>query len=129
MLIAENNLKLLSSNAVRFWPEAIIFLHNLALGDDAAAFAEDGGGDEDLFANHGVVLIVGIVGITKLSIGSELELQKFMAEFSPVTHIIPHVELPQILLPRHGFLFPLPLSRDLESGNWEVLCFRFGDFG
>lgn len=65
----------------------------LAIGDDAAAFFENGGGEEDLLANHGVVLVVGVVGIAELAVGSEFELEELVAEFSLVTHVVPQVKL------------------------------------
>nr|GMD57709.1 dihydrolipoyllysine-residue acetyltransferase component 5 of pyruvate dehydrogenase complex, chloroplastic [Ipomoea batatas] len=75
----------MSPNGVREEREA----KYLAIGDDAAAFFENGGGEEDLLANHGVVLVVGVVGIAELAVGSEFELEELVAEFSLVTHVVP----------------------------------------
>lgn len=89
MLIPHYNLKFLPSHTVRFWPVTIIFLHNLALGDDAAALAEDGGGEPDLLADHDVVLVVGVVGVPQLPVGPELELQELVPELPLVAHVVP----------------------------------------
>nr|GMD53038.1 dihydrolipoyllysine-residue acetyltransferase component 5 of pyruvate dehydrogenase complex, chloroplastic [Ipomoea batatas] len=75
----------MSPNGVREEREA----KYLAIGDDAAAFFENGGGEVDLLANHGVVLVVGVVGIAELAVGSEFELEELVAEFSLVTHVVP----------------------------------------
>ena len=49
-------------------------MKDLAIGDDAPALAENGGGEEDLLTDHGVVLVIGIVGVAELAIWPELEL-------------------------------------------------------
>lgn len=66
---------------------------NLAFRDDSSAFFENSRGEKDFFSDHGIVLVVGVVGVTELSIGTELELEKLVAEFSLVTDIVSEVEL------------------------------------
>jgi hypothetical protein len=46
----------------------------IRLLDDPPGLAEDGGGDEDLLADHGVVLVVGVVSVAELAVGAEFEL-------------------------------------------------------
>ena len=61
---------------------------HIGLLDDPPGLAEDGGGDEDLLADHGVVLVVGVVGVAELAVGAEL-----VPELALVPHIVPKVEL------------------------------------
>ena len=76
---------------------------NLALGDDAAAFLENGRDEEDLFADHGVVFVVGVVSISELPIRPELELQKLVPEFPFMPNVVTEVKLSAVLLGRHCF--------------------------
>jgi hypothetical protein len=46
---------------------------------------EDGGGDEDLLADHGVILVVGVVGIAKHAVGAELEFQELVPKLPLVS--------------------------------------------
>jgi len=66
----------------------------IGLLDDPPGLAEDGGGDEDLLADHGVVLVVGVVGVAELAVGAELELEELVPELALVPHVVPQVELP-----------------------------------
>lgn len=75
---------------------------NLALGNDAATFAEDGGCEKDLFPDHGVVLVVGVVGVPELAIRPELELKKLVAKLSLVTDVVAKIKL-SIFLSCHFF--------------------------
>lgn len=74
---------------------------DLAVGDDAAALPEDGGVEEDLLADHGVVLVVGVVGIAELAVGPELELQELVPELPLVANVVPEVELSAVFPCRH----------------------------
>jgi hypothetical protein len=93
VLVAHNNLELLPPHAVGLWPVVVVLLHNLGLLDDPPGLAEDGGGDEDLLADHGVVLVVGVVGVAELAVGAELELEELVPELPLVPHVVPQVEL------------------------------------
>ena len=66
---------------------------HIGLLDDPPGLAEDGGGDEDLLADHGVVLVVGVVGVAELAVGAELELEELVPELALVPHVVPEVEL------------------------------------
>ena len=66
---------------------------HIGLLDDPPGLAEDGGGDEDLLADHGVVLVVGVVGVAELAVGAELELEELVPELALVPHVVPQVEL------------------------------------
>lgn len=83
---------------------------DLAISDDATAFAKDGGGDVDLLADDGVVLVVGVIGVTEFAVRSELELQEFMPELPLVPYVVPQVELALRL-----FSCPGHLSLSLRS--------------
>ena len=117
MLIPHHYLKLLPPNTVWFWPIVIIFLHYLAVGDDAAAFLKNGRSEEDLFADHGVVFVVGVVSVSELPIWPELELQKLVPEFPFVAHVVAEVKLSAVLLGRHCLSFP---SVILSRRNYEL---------
>jgi hypothetical protein len=94
---------------------------HIGLLDDPPSLAEDGGGDEDLLADHGVVLVVRVVGVVELAVGAEL-----MPELALVPHVVPKVELSithsaAVLAAahRHRFLFFLsssPLSVRVDWG-------------
>lgn len=75
---------------------------DLAVSDDAAAFLERGLGEEDLLADHGVVLVVGVVCVAELAIGAKLKLQKLVAELALVTDVVADVELAHLLRRRDG---------------------------
>jgi len=49
--------------------------------------------DEGLLADHGVVLVVGIVGVPQLAVRPELELQELVAELALVTDVVAQVEV------------------------------------
>ena len=76
-------------------------IEDLAVGDDAAALPEDGGVEKHLLADHGIVLVVGVVGITELAVGPELELQELVPELPLMPHVVPKVELSVVLSCRH----------------------------
>jgi len=104
----------------------------IGLLDDPPGLAEDGGGDEDLLADHGVVLVVGVVGVAELAVGAELELEELVPELALVTHVVPQVELPlaraAVLAAgrrhRFPFLFPFPppLGGDWNGTGFGVLA-------
>ncbi|RWW82706.1 hypothetical protein BHE74_00008825 [Ensete ventricosum] len=49
-------------------------------------------GDEDLPADHGVVLVVGIIGVAEFAVGAELKLQELVPKVALVPHVVPQVE-------------------------------------
>ena len=81
---------------------------HIGLLDDPPGLAEDGGGDEDLLADHGVVLVVGVVGVAELAVGAELELEELVPELALVPHVVPKVELRIAAAP-----LPFPPPRQL----------------
>jgi len=66
---------------------------NLRLLDDSSGLADHGGRDEDLFADHGVVPVIGVVGVPELAVGAELELEELVPELALVPRVVPQVEL------------------------------------
>jgi len=116
---------------------------HIGLLDDPPGLAEDGGGDEDLLADHGVVLVVGVVGVAELAVGAELELEELVPELALVPHVVPQVELAVArgaavvaAARRHRFFFLSPFSvsglgfsRGLAAANqtcWPPLLFLLG---
>ena len=49
--------------------------------------------DASLLPDHGVVFVVGIVGVSQFAIGPEFEFQKFVAEFSLVPDVVAKIEI------------------------------------
>ena len=45
------------------------------------------------FADHGVVLVVGVVGVAQATVRSDFELQKLVPKLSFVANVIPAVEI------------------------------------
>ena len=54
---------------------------------------KDASVDEGLLSDHGIVLVVGVVGVSHLSIGSELELKELVAELALVADVVSNVEV------------------------------------
>jgi len=102
---------------------------HVGLLDDPPRLAEDGAGDEHLLADQGVVLVVGVVGVAKLAVGAELELEELVAELALVPHVIPQVELVVAAARRHCYthddllrllfwFFPSQCFLASGSGGW-----------
>ena len=49
--------------------------------------------DVGLLPDHGVVLVVGVVGVAQLTVGPELELEELVSELALVADVIAEVEL------------------------------------
>jgi len=58
----------LSTHAIWWWPRKIVLLHDLRVDDDPLQLLHHGLVDEGLLADHGVVLVVGIVGVPQLAV-------------------------------------------------------------
>ena len=54
---------------------------------------KDASVDKGLLSDHGIVLVVGVVGVSHLSIGSELELKELVAELALVADVVSNVEV------------------------------------
>jgi len=83
----------LSTHAIWWWPRKIVLLHDLRVDDDPLQLLHHGLVDEGLLADHGVVLVVGIVGVPQLAVRPELELQELVAELALVTDVVAQVEV------------------------------------
>lgn len=115
VLVPHDNLQLLASHTVGFRPVVVVLLHDLALRDYTAALTQNGGSEVHLLADYGVVFVVGVVGITKLAVRSELEFKEFVTELPLVPHVVSQVEFPFLLFASHFShhkfqLFLLPFS-------------------
>ena len=53
----------LTTNTVRLGPERVVLGHDLAVLDDSAELVHDGAVDVCLLPDHGVVLVVAVVGV------------------------------------------------------------------
>jgi hypothetical protein len=76
----------------RYCPFKRILPH-LTVLNDAFEFVHDGGVNVGLFADHRVVLVVGIVGVAQLTVRPELELEKLVAELALVADVVAQVEI------------------------------------
>lgn len=119
-------------------PQAIVFGHDFRIFNNAAEFGHNALVHVSLFPktathikvklcntkydlksgtfsipDHGVVFVVGIVGISQLSLGSKLELEKFVSELALVAHVVPQIKVAGHLL---SLSFKL-LSRDPKAAN------------
>lgn len=92
MLVVDHNLQLLSTDPVGLRPQRVLFLHDLRVDYDAAQLVHDAGMAEHLLPDHGVVLVVGVVGITELSVRPEFELEELVPELTLVAHVVAEVE-------------------------------------
>ena len=63
VLISNDNLQLLTTNSVWLGPEGVILRHDLAVLDDPLELVHDSCLDIGLLPDHGVVLVVAVVGI------------------------------------------------------------------
>ena len=63
VFVADDDLQLLTSNTVRLRPEGVVLGHDLAVLDDSLQFVHHGGVDESLLSDHGVVLVVAVIGV------------------------------------------------------------------
>ena len=94
-------------------PERVVLGHDLAVLDDSAELVHDGAVDVCLLPDHGVVLVVAVVGvpwekgdtinlcfnkcmrdkIPELAIRTELKLEKLVTKFSLVSNIVTEVKI------------------------------------
>lgn len=93
MFVADENLELLSTNSIGLRPANIVLLHDFTILDDPFEFIENKPRDTCFFSNHGVIFIIRIVGVPKLSVWVELKLKELVAELAFVADVIPKVEI------------------------------------
>ena len=63
VFVSDDDLQLLTANTVRLGPEGVVLGHDLAVLDDSLQLVHHGGVDECLLTDHGVVLVVAVVGV------------------------------------------------------------------
>jgi len=93
VLVADDNLQLLTANSVWLRPKLIIFGHDLTILNDPPQLIHDSLMGVCLLADHCVILVVAVVCISELAIWPELKLQKLVSKLSLVTDIIAQVEV------------------------------------
>ena len=67
--------------------------HDLAVLNDSPQLVHDGGVNVRLLADHRVVLVVGVVGVSELAVWPELELEELVAELALVSDVVAQVEV------------------------------------
>merc|ERR1719215_323328 len=100
VLVPDHDLQLLTTNTVGLGPEGVVLGHDLAVLDDSAELVHDGAVDIGLLPDHGVVLVVAVVGVPELAIRTKLKLEKLVTKFSLVSNIVTEVKIIG-----HGFGF------------------------
>ena len=63
VFVSDDDLQLLTADTVGLRPEGVVLGHDLAVLDDSLQLVHHGGVDECLLADHGVVLVVAVVGV------------------------------------------------------------------
>ena len=63
VLVPDHDFQLLAPHAVWLRPEGVVLRHDLAVLDDSLEFVHHGGVDVSLLPDHGVVLVVAVVGV------------------------------------------------------------------
>jgi len=93
VFVADDDLELLASHPIRSWPQGVVLGHDFRVLDDPAQLLHDGLVYKSLLPDHGVVLVVGVVGVAQLAVRTKLKLKKFVPEFSLVTHIVAQIKV------------------------------------
>ena len=94
MFITDLDFQILSSPLrIRFFPVAVVDFGDFGFDNDAADFLHNGRRDKDLLPNHGIPLVVRVVGVPQGPTGHQLKLHILMTKLTLVTHIISNVEL------------------------------------
>ena len=63
------------------------------LTNDPLELLHNGLVDAGLFADHGVVFVVGVVGVPKFAIGTKFKFEKLVTEFALVSDVVAQVEI------------------------------------
>merc|ERR1719187_1170915 len=96
-MISLSSITLLSSSmtayTVRLRPQRIVLSHDLTILNNPSQLVHDSLMHIRLLADHGVVLVVAVVGVPEFAVWSELELQKLMSKLSLVPNIVTQVEI------------------------------------
>ena len=63
VLVSDHDLQFLTPHAVGLRPQSVVLRHDLAVLDNSPELVHDGPVDVGLLPDHGVVLVVGVVGV------------------------------------------------------------------
>ena len=63
VLVADHDLQLLTADAIGLGPGCVVLVHDFRVLDDPPQLVHDGLVDVGLLADHGVVLVVRVVGV------------------------------------------------------------------
>lgn len=93
VLVADHDFQFLATDAIRLGPKRVVLLHDLGVLDDAFQLLHHALMHVRLFADHSVVFVIGVVGVSQLAVGPKFELEKLVAELALVADVIAYVEV------------------------------------
>ena len=95
VFVSDDDLQLLTANTVRLGPEGVVLGHDLAVLDDPLEFVHHGGVDEGLLPDHGVVLVVAVIGVPGNTDRENYYYQNILNFFNfKILNCISHLSLP-----------------------------------
>jgi len=93
MAVTQDDFQFLTSYSVRLWPQFVILFHDVRVLDDALHLFDHRLRDIDLLPNHGVILVVTVVGISQLAVWSDLKLEEFVTKLASVSNVVSDVKV------------------------------------
>jgi len=93
VMIPYENFEFLPANPVGLWPAGVILLHYLAIFNNALQFVQDQAAYKSLLPDHRIVLVIGVIGISKFAVRLKFKLEEFMAKFPLVPDIVTEIKL------------------------------------
>ena len=91
--LAMHNFQLLAADPVRLRPHAVVLLNDVRVFDDAFQLFDHTLGNVHLLPDHGVVLVVGVVGVAELPVRPQFKLEELVSKLAPVTHVVTEIEI------------------------------------
>lgn len=93
MLVAHDDLELLTTDSVWWRPQLVVLLHDLRVLDDSLQLVHHSLVHVGLFADQRVVLVVRVVGVAEFAVRAEFELEELVAEFAFVAYVVAQIEV------------------------------------
>jgi len=93
VLVPDDNLQLLPADSVRLWPQFVVLGHDLGVFNDPPQLVHNSLMRVSLLADHCVILVVAVVGISELAVWPELKLEELVSKLAFVSNIVAQVEV------------------------------------